>query len=170
MPKYSKYFLFLQPTFSDKPNIKRLFQNDSWELAAFHVSHLSGMYQHLREYLQTPRSSSTALQGFSSYHAGVTVFLQTWLYRPLGGPWQAGRSYGVDSSFLFPDPSLSQTLRRSHPDSGRRSWDSDVGTSSWFVCLRNYFPKTGMEKNQVPSWQREPLMRWGTADPLKALW
>lgn len=132
--------LLLKPAFSENPSIKRLLRTtlESWQhfiLLIFLVcTNTWGTI------CKTPRSSSTALQGFSSHHAVVTFFLQTWLYRALGGLWQAGRWYGADSQFLFPDPSPSQTLRRSCPDPDRRSWDEDMGTSSWFVCLRNYFP------------------------------
>lgn len=155
-------FLFLNPAFSENPNIKTLFRTtlESWQHFIFLIFLVCT--NTWGSICKTLRSSSTALQGFSSYHAVVSFFLQTWLYRPLGGLWQAGSWYGADSSFLFPDPSLSQTLRR--------SWDEDMGTSSWFVCFRNYFPLSGMEENQVPSWQTEPLMRWDTADPVKVLW
>lgn len=92
--------------FSEKTNIRRLF---STILKAGNISHFSSFWC-----VPTPRavSAEPALQGFSSSRAVIPFFLQTWLYRPLGGLWQALRSYGVDSSFLFPDFSFRQADTR----------------------------------------------------------
>lgn len=133
---------FLKLGLSRNPNIKRLL---STPLRAGSISPFSTFWfvsAPRGVICKTPSSPSRTLQGFSSYQALVIFFLQTWLNRPLGGLWQAGRSYGTDS------------LRMSNGHGEGAQTLTEEAVTQLEAKPTCYFLKIGREENQEVRYSR----------------
>lgn len=161
---------FLKAAFSEKTNIKRLFSTPlrAGSISCFssfwYVSTPRGVFAKPRDQQQQPFRAFLAIRLWllSSFKLGFTDHLV--VFGKLADHMVFTHLFCFQISL-----SDSQTLRRSSPDPCRRSWNYDGSTSCLFICVRNYFLKRSSEEKQVPSWQRESLMRWDPADPLKQL-